>query len=307
MRGGKKRLQGLERRPLVEDAAVQEVVGEGEVAELVDGQVPGDLALERDRGGPEERQRRASPDERLGRTSSGARSIRWSRRVSAWSAWPRRRVGSTAAGGRLAARAIGLAGHGPRIAKPPPERKARRCRVARPDARTRTGCERRRGRAVLAAGRGGGSPSASARRRRRRRRAGRRSPPARDTLIAAPTGSGKTLAAFLWSIDRLLAARRGRHARGPDRRRLRLAAEGARQRHPEEPRAAARRAPRARRRRGRAAARDPRRGAHRRHAGERAPGDGAPAAAHPHHHAGVALHPAHRREAADACSPAPRR
>src|SRR5262249_45208418 len=27
-----------------------------------------------------------------------------------------------------------------------------------------------------------------------------------DTLIAAPTGSGKTLAAFLWSLDRLLAA-----------------------------------------------------------------------------------------------------
>jgi ATP-dependent Lhr-like helicase len=27
-----------------------------------------------------------------------------------------------------------------------------------------------------------------------------------DTLVAAPTGSGKTLAAFLWSIDRLLAA-----------------------------------------------------------------------------------------------------
>src|SRR5262245_21058290 len=27
-----------------------------------------------------------------------------------------------------------------------------------------------------------------------------------DTLIAAPTGSGKTLAAFLWSLDRLIAA-----------------------------------------------------------------------------------------------------
>ena len=36
-------------------------------------------------------------------------------------------------------------------------------------------------------------------------------------------------------------------------------------------------------------------------------GDDAPAAAHPHHHARVALHPAHRREEPAASSPAPRR
>ena len=64
------------------------------------------------------------------------------------------------------------------------------------------------------------------------------------TLIAAPTGSGKTLAAFLTAIDAAVA--RGPGARRAARRgagHLRLAAEGAVRRHPQEP--------------GRAAARDP--------------------------------------------------
>ena len=56
-----------------------------------------------------------------------------------------------------------------------------------------------------------------------------------DTLIAAPTGSGKTLAAFLALHRRPGPPRARRHARGPDPGRLRLAAQGARQRHPEEP------------------------------------------------------------------------
>ena len=73
----------------------------------------------------------------------------------------------------------------------------------------------------------------------------------RDTLIAAPTGSGKTLAAFLWAIDRLVDDAAGVACSDERvRRRLRLAAEGARQRHPEEPRRAARRDPRAAPRRG---------------------------------------------------------
>ena len=78
--------------------------------------------------------------------------------------------------------------------------------------------------------------------RRLRRRAGWDVDPCsgRHTLIAAPTGSGKTLAAFL-TAHRRADARRARRAaarRGP--RRLRLAAEGAERRHPQEPRRAAR-------------------------------------------------------------------
>ena len=68
----------------------------------------------------------------------------------------------------------------------------------------------------------------------------------RHTLIAAPTGSGKTLAAFLAAIDGLVrqgldGRPRRRHAGG-----LRLAAEGAVQRHPAQPGGAARRHPRRR-------------------------------------------------------------
>ena len=86
-------------------------------------------------------------------------------------------------------------------------------------------------------------------------------------------------------------------------RRLRLAAEGARQRHPEEPAAAAGRDPRSAPRRAgialpeiRVAVRTGDTPARERQA------HGAPAAAHPDHHARVALHPAHRREEPRACS-----
>ena len=115
----------------------------------------------------------------------------------------------------------------------------------------------------------------------------------RDTLIVAPTGSGKTLAAFLWALDHLhrLGAE-GRSTR-PRLRRLRLAAARAEQRHREEPARAAGRHPRRRGGRRPRAPRGPRGGAHGRHAGRRPPGDDAPAAARPDHHARVALHPAH--------------
>ena len=100
------------------------------------------------------------------------------------------------------------------------------------------------------------------------RRPGPRSVRAAHTLVAAPTGSGKTLTAFLAAIDDLV--RRGLRERRParrDRGRLRLAAEGAVERHPPQPRGAARRHPRRARRAGPARRRDPHRGAHRRHAG----------------------------------------
>ena len=65
----------------------------------------------------------------------------------------------------------------------------------------------------------------------------------RDTLIAAPTGSGKTLSAFLAALDDLV--RQGLdgtlHRRDPGR--LRVAAEGAVERHPSKPRCAPRRHP----------------------------------------------------------------
>ena len=66
----------------------------------------------------------------------------------------------------------------------------------------------------------------------------------RHALIAAPTGSGKTLAAFLSAIDDLVreGLLEGPRGRGP--RALRVAAEGAVQRHPQEPAGAAGRHPR---------------------------------------------------------------
>ena len=69
----------------------------------------------------------------------------------------------------------------------------------------------------------------------------------RHTLIAAPTGSGKTLAAFLTALDDLV--REGLRAAAARRsaRRLRVAAQGAERRHPQEPRGAAARHPPARR------------------------------------------------------------
>ena len=125
----------------------------------------------------------------------------------------------------------------------------------------------------------------------------------RHTLIAAPTGSGKTLAAFLSAIDDLV--------------RQALAGEGCRTRREvvyvsplkalsndvrEEP--------------GGAAGGDPRRSCAAMglpdveirtlvRTGDtpasRADGDGEAAAAHPGHHAGVALHPAHQRGRARGC------
>ena len=69
----------------------------------------------------------------------------------------------------------------------------------------------------------------------------------RHTLIAAPTGSGKTLAAFLTALDDLFREGLRGAAAGRGARRLRLAAEGAQRRHPQEPGGAAARDPRARR------------------------------------------------------------
>ena len=114
----------------------------------------------------------------------------------------------------------------------------------------------------------------------------------RHVLIAAPTGSGKTLAAFLAAIDALVAqglAQRA-HGRNPDR--LRLAAQGAVERHPAQPRSAARRHPRGAAGARLARRRDPHLGAHRRHARRRARPHAPPPAAHRRDHAGVALHPA---------------
>ena len=91
-----------------------------------------------------------------------------------------------------------------------------------------------------------GSPRASPRRPRRRSRRGRRSARGRHTLVAAPTGSGKTLTAFLAAIDELVRAGPARPSglRRRDRGGLRLAAEGAVERHPPQPRGAAGRHPR---------------------------------------------------------------
>ena len=110
------------------------------------------------------------------------------------------------------------------------------------------------------------------------------------TLIAAPTGTGKTLAAFLWAIDGLL--RTGEGLRGRDPRALRVAAQGARQRRAEEPHSA--RSPSS-------ARLDPSLPEVRVlvRTGDTPPSertrDDEAAAAHPRHHARVALHPAHER------------
>ncbi len=82
---------------------------------------------------------------------------------------------------------------------------------------------------------------------------------------------------------------RSRRPARRDRRRLRLAAEGAVQRHPPEPRRAARGHPRRAGGAGPARDRHPHRRAHRRHAAARAPAEPAPAAARAGDHARVAL------------------
>ena len=66
----------------------------------------------------------------------------------------------------------------------------------------------------------------------------------RDTLIAAPTGSGKTLSAFLNTIDALVRQGVDAPPPRPDPGALRLAPEGAEQRHSQEPQRAPGRHPR---------------------------------------------------------------
>ena len=117
------------------------------------------------------------------------------------------------------------------------------------------------------------------------------------TLVAAPTGSGKTLTAFLAAIDALVreGVAHGGSAAGRDAGDLRVAAEGAVQRHPYQPGRAAGGHPR-RAGEGRPARRgDPHRRAHRRHPAARAAVDAQAAAAHPGDHARIAVHPARLR------------
>ncbi len=80
-----------------------------------------------------------------------------------------------------------------------------------------------------------------------------------------------------------------------DAHRLCLAAQGAVQRHPQEPGRAARRHPPGADRPGLSGCADPHPGAHRRHAASGAREDAAQAAAHPGDHPRVAVHPAHQR------------
>ena len=112
-------------------------------------------------------------------------------------------------------------------------------------------------------------------------------------LVVAPTGSGKTLAAFLWALDRRRRRSRCPTTRGALPGALRLAAQGARRRRRAQPAQPAHRHPP----RGRAAraarARRHRRGPLRRHPGRRAPALRHAPARHPHHHARVAVPPAH--------------
>ena len=118
----------------------------------------------------------------------------------------------------------------------------------------------------------------------------------RHTLVAAPTGSGKTLTAFMAAIDALVRAGSvARRAAGSHASRLRLAAQGAVERHPPQPRSPARRHPRRTRTHGPARCRDPHRRAHGRHDAERARAHAQDAAAHPRHHARIAVRAARLR------------
>ncbi len=116
-------------------------------------------------------------------------------------------------------------------------------------------------------------------------------PPGHDVLLCAPTGSGKTLAAFMWAINRLVVDAEAGALRdevsvlyvSP----LKALANDIRL-NLEEPldgvRAVAAEM-------GLELGTHPRRPAHRRYTRERARRDAPPAAAHPRHHARVALHP----------------
>ena len=117
----------------------------------------------------------------------------------------------------------------------------------------------------------------------------------RHALIAAPTGLGQD-AGGVSGRHRHAGARgcRGRPA-GCDARGVRVAVEGAVQRHPAQPRSAARGDFRRAHQGGIARAGNPRAGAHRRHLAERARGHAQAAAAHPRDDAGVAVPAAHQR------------
>ena len=128
----------------------------------------------------------------------------------------------------------------------------------------------------------------------RKSAAGREIAAGRHTLIAAPTGSGKTLAAFLVCLDRLV--RRWLAGALDDKTYVVYvsplkALSNDIHRNLEVPLAELNAAA-ARGRRIRPAA-DPRHGPHRRHAGRRAAGHAPPPAAHPGHHARVAVPAAH--------------
>src|SRR5207249_4714792 len=56
------RRERIERRPMVEDPAMQQVVREGEVAELVDGEVPGRVVVHHERGQHEQLGRGGEPE-----------------------------------------------------------------------------------------------------------------------------------------------------------------------------------------------------------------------------------------------------
>ena len=103
------------------------------------------------------------------------------------------------------------------------------------------------------------------------------------TLLLAPTGSGKTLAAFLWALDRIMAARlAGSGARSGA---LHLAAQGAQLRRRAQPRGSAG-GPARRGRAGRACpAGDHGRGPHRRHPAARTRAHAAPPARRADHDA----------------------
>ncbi|TMB46308.1 MAG: DEAD/DEAH box helicase, partial [Deltaproteobacteria bacterium] len=182
------RRERIERRPVVEDPAVQQVVREGEVAELVDGEVPGGVLVNRERGQHEQLGRGGEPE---GGEHARQRHGPEQHRAAG------RRCGP---GLRAAARGGGCGRRRHAALYPGPARREKRVGVA---AR---GCYESRVAVAF-------SPLVA---RWFEERFGTPTPaqaagwPAiargADTLIAAPTGSGKTLAAFLWSLDRLLRA-----------------------------------------------------------------------------------------------------
>ena len=120
----------------------------------------------------------------------------------------------------------------------------------------------------------------------------------RHTLISAPTGVGEDAGRLPDVRGRPGAAGAVGGAAGRDAGGVRVAAEGAFERHPAQPVGAAGGDDGFGVGDGVAAAGDQGCGAHGRHAGIGAAGDGPPPAAHPHHHARIAVHPADLRKRA---------